>query len=46
MDRRSQLPNRDVLWGLLLIVVGGLLLWAFGIVEFEIGSRRWERVIE
>jgi hypothetical protein len=30
MDWRSQLPNRDVLWGLLLIVVVGLLLWFFG----------------
>ena len=41
MDWRSQLPNRDVLWGLLLIVVVVLLLWFFGIGEFDIGRRRW-----
>ena len=40
MDWRSQLPNRDVLWGLLLIVVVVLLLWFFGIVEFDIGRTR------
>jgi hypothetical protein len=39
MDWRSQLPNRDVLWGLLLIVVVVLLLWFFGIGEFEIDHR-------
>ena len=38
MDWRSQLPNRDVLWGLLLIEVVILLLWFFGFVEFDIGS--------
>jgi hypothetical protein len=42
MDWRSQLPNRDVLWGLLLIIVVGLLLWFFGIAEFDVGGRfRW-----
>jgi hypothetical protein len=43
MDWRSQIPNRDVLWGLLLIVVVGLLLWYGGIVEFSVGGRfRWQ----
>ena len=41
MDWRSQLPNRDALLGLLLIVAVVLLLWFFGIVEFDIGRRRW-----
>jgi len=41
MDWRSQLPGRDVLWGLLLIVLLALLLWFFGVVEFDIGRRRW-----
>ena len=44
MDWRSQLPNRDMLWGLLLIVVVGLLLWFFGIGEFEIDHRVGEGV--
>ncbi len=42
MEWRSQLPNRDVLLGLLLIVVLVLLLWFFGIVEFDVGRRRWQ----
>ena len=42
MDWRSQLPNRDVLWGLLLIIVLVLLLWVFGIVEFDVGHRMVE----
>ncbi|ERH08383.1 MAG: hypothetical protein J07HX64_00123 [halophilic archaeon J07HX64] len=29
-----------MLWGLLLIVLLALLLWVFGIMEFEIGHRR------
>jgi hypothetical protein len=37
----SQLPNRDVLWTLLLIAVLVLLLWFFGIVEFDVGHPRW-----
>ncbi len=37
MDWRSQLPNRDVLWALLLIAVLVLLLWFFGVVEFDVG---------
>jgi hypothetical protein len=44
MDWRSQLPNRDVLWGLLLIQVVMLLLWFFGFVEFDIGSSRWDEI--
>jgi hypothetical protein len=40
MDCRSQLPNRDVLWALLLIAVLVLLLWFFGIVEFDVGRPR------
>jgi hypothetical protein len=40
MDLRSQLPNRDVLWGLLLLIVLVLLLWFLGIVEFDVGGRR------
>jgi cellobiose-specific phosphotransferase system component IIC len=41
IDWRSQLPNRDVLWALLLIAVLVLLLWFFGIVEFDVGRPRW-----
>lgn len=41
IDWRSQLPNRDVLWTLLLIAVLVLLLWFFGIVEFDVGHPRW-----
>jgi cellobiose-specific phosphotransferase system component IIC len=33
-----------MLWGLLLIVVVGLLLWFFGIGEFEIDHRVGEGV--
>jgi hypothetical protein len=40
MDWRLQLPNRDVLLGLLLIILLALLLWYFGIVEFSAGGRR------